>query len=275
MEINLPPRPQPNQAPTPSSKPASDAPACDVCRDTGYRGWKTPTANYPLKECQLCDCRIGVAVAAYWQRKEAEQQQQRLNKMFVGAGIPTRFRDLTIETLIERAGADPEKRVAIEAVKQFVEEGVVTCPINGRYKAGLLISGKFGCGKTGLITPALRAMIERGKSGLWIEMYDFLGAIQQGYEDGDSSAKLIAAQKADIILIDDLGDVERVKPETDDRRKLIYELINYRHNYDLPMLITTNCDADKIAQQLGSRTMDRIFESCAWVEMGGRNLRME
>lgn len=177
--------------------------------------------------------------------------------------------------LVERAGNDPEKRPAIAAVTQFIAEGVVTCPITSRYKAGIVLSGEFGCGKTGLLTPALRSMIEQGKSGLWVEMYGFLGAIQQGYEDGDSNAKLTAAQKADVILIDDLGDVERAKPETDDRRRLLYELINYRHNNALPMLITTNCDAELIARQLGTRTMERIFESCAWIQMGGRNLRME
>lgn len=229
-----------------------------------------------------------MAVAAYWQRKETAAQQERLNRLFVGAGIPLHFRDFTLETLIARAGDDPEKRAAIAAVTQFIAEGVVTCPITSRYKTGIILSGEFGCGKTGLLTPALRSMIERGKSGLWIEMYGFLGAIQSGYgrhdeysnrpEEktvDDSDQRLAAAQRADVILIDDLGDVERSKPETDDRRRLLYELINYRHNAGLPMLITTNCSADLIAKQLGTRTMERIFESCAWIEMGGRNLRME
>lgn len=276
MDITLPPRPQQNQplTDTPSSRPAKPH-ECEACQDRGYRGWKTPTAGYPLKECQVCDCRIGVAVAAYWQRKETAAQQLRLNRLFAGAGIPTRFQNLTVETLRERAGDDPEKQAAFAAVQQFIDEGVVLCPITHRYKAGLIISGEWGIGKTGIITAALRVALEKGKSGLWIEMYEFLGAIQKGYDTHDSDAKLEAAQKADIILIDDLGDVERTKPESDDRRKLLYELINYRHNYDLPMLITTNCDAELIARQLGTRTMERIFESCAWIQMGGRNLRME
>lgn len=214
-------------------------------------------------------------MAAYWRRKEAEAQQLRLNRLFAGANIPPHFRDFTIDTLIKRAGNDPKKRPAIAAVQQFVAAGVVACPITSRYKAGIVLSGEFGCGKTGLLTPALRATLEQGKSALWVEMYGFLGAVQQGYEDGDSNAKLTAAQRADVILLDDLGDVERSKPETDDRRRLLYELINYRHNNALPMLITTNCSADLIAKQMGTRTMERIFESCAWIEMGGRNLRME
>jgi DNA replication protein DnaC len=211
----------------------------------------------------------------YWQRKETEASQRRIDRLFASTGVPVHFRDFTLDSLLSRVGHDPEKRTAIDAVRQFVDNGVVLDPITQRYKAGIVLSGKFGCGKTGLLTPALRAVVAQGKSGLWVEVYDFLGAVQQGYDDGDSNAKLSAAQSADVILLDDLGDVERSRPETDDRRRILYQLINYRHNNALPMLITTNCDGEKLANQLGMRTMERIFESCAWIEMGGRNLRME
>ena len=63
--------------------------------------------------------------------------------------------------------------------------------------------------------------------------------------------------------------------ETDDRRRIIYQLINYRHNHDLPMLITTNLNGQQLADQFGGRTVERIIESCAWVKMEGQNLRMK
>lgn len=232
-------------------------------------------AGYALAECEFCACKAGKAAYVFWQRKEAEVHQRRLNQLFAGAGIPAHFRDLTVETMIERAGNDPAKATAIDTVIQFVNGGVVLDPVTSRYKGGIILQGEFGCGKTGLLTPALRHVISQGKSGLWVEVYDFISAVQQGYTDGDSNAKLEAAQKADLILLDDLGDVERTRPETDDRRRIVYQLINYRHNNGLPMLITTNCEAPQLAMQLGPRTVERIFESCAWVGMGGRNLRME
>jgi len=257
-----------------ASKPASPQYECAACKDTGYLGFKT-LMNYPLAQCELCSCQLGKYVLAQHQRREAESQQRQLAKMFVSAGLPAHFRDFTLDTMIERAGNDPEKAGAIAVVKQFAADGLVLDPYTNRYKAGIILSGSFGCGKTGLLTPALRHMVAQGKSGLWVEVYDLIGAIQQGYSDGDSNAKLTAAQRSDIILLDDLGDVTRNREETEDRRRIVYQIINYRHNNALPMLITTNCDAMQLTMQFGARTVERIVESCAWVPMGGRNLRTE
>lgn len=224
---------------------------------------------------------MGNRALAYWQRKDAEANQRKLERYFAAAGIPRHFQNLTVDTMIAEAGDDPEKQEAIGAVQEFMANGWVTDPATGKRKLGMIISGHFGSGKTGILTPALRDYVAKGKSGLWVEMYEFISAVQSGYSnrdeegDGDWRQRLTAAQKADIILIDDMGDVERVRPETDDRRKLLYELINYRHNNALPMLVTTNCDGAQLAQQFGARTVERVMESCAWIEMGGRNLRLD
>lgn len=260
---------------------------CADCQDAGYKGWKTPVAGYALKECEVCVCEAGKRVQSHWQRKEAEAQQRRLEKAFTGAGIPQHFQGFTLESLIATAGNDQGKREAIATVSEFIATGWATDPVTGKRKPGIVISGQFGCGKTGALTPALREAVAAGKSGLWIETNEFIATIQSGYRRRDEYSNrpeeqefasnadrcLSAAQRAGIILLDDFGDVERTKPETDDRRRLLYELINYRHNECLPMLISTNCDGAQLAHQFGARTVERVMESCAWVEMGGRNLR--
>lgn len=248
---------------------------CVLCGDTGYRGWKTPAAGYPLSEVEFCDCTFGEKARAFWRMKEAEAHQRKLAKLFANAGIPAHFRDLTIETMIERAGDDEGKREAISAVVEYQEHGFVLDKRTGRPKPGIILSGEYGRGKTGLLTPVLRHAIEQGKSGLWIEVYDFIAEVQKGYNDGESNARLEAAQRADIILLDDLGDKSRDRAETDDRRRILYQLINYRHNHTLPMMITTNLTGPELAMQFGPRTFERIIESCAWINIGGRNLRME
>lgn len=230
-------------------------------------------AGYPIAQCDVCDCANGQAVRRLWAVENADRQQKRLNQLFSGAGIPAHFRGFTLDTMIERAGRDPGKQAAIEAVIAFVNGGVVLDRASKRYKPGIILSGSFGVGKTGILTPALNRLVADGKSGLWVEVYDFLSTVQAGYASGDSDAKLTAAQTADVILLDDLGDVDRNAEETADRRRIIYQLINHRHNESLPMLITTNCNAPQLAQQFGARTLERIMESCAWVTMAGANLR--
>lgn len=210
-----------------------------------------------------------------WRQKLSADNQRQINQLFATAGIPAHFRDFTLESMIERVRGDRGKVSAIDAVKQFIDTGTVLDPHSKRYKSGMVLHGPYGCGKTGLMTPALRHAVSTGKSGLWVEVYDLIISIQQGYTDGDSSAKLTAAQQADVILLDDLGDLSRDREETEDRRRIIYQLINYRHNHALPMLITTNCSPVQLSRQYGARTMERIAESCAWVQMGGRNLREE
>lgn len=244
-----------------------------ACRNTGYLGWKTPIAGYSLHECQFCDCEAGAVALAYWRRKEVEAQQKRLERLFSSAGVPLHFQGMTIESLIERAGGDKAKAAAISAVQQYINEGRVSDPATKQIKPGIILSGRFGAGKTGLLTPALRYSLGQGKSALWIECADFISEIQAGYATGDSHTRLETAQRADVVLLDDLGDVDRDRPETEDRRRILYQLINYRHNNCLPMLISTNCAPAQLAMQFGARTFERLAESCAWVEMGGANLR--
>ena len=254
-----------------NTPPISDR--CRSCSNTGYIGWKTPHAGYTLKECAFCECEIGQKVLDYWRVRAAKEGQKTLSAAFANAGIPEHFRDFTIESLIERSLGDKGKAEAIAAVSGYVENGYILDAATNRYKFGLVLSGDFGRGKTGLLTPVLRHMVAQGKTGLWIEMYDFLISVQSGYEDGSSLAKLEAAQRADVILLDDFGDKSRTQPETDDRKRILYQLVNYRHNAGLPMLITTNLTAAEIGVQFGQRIAERILESCAWVKVSGENLR--
>ena len=243
---------------------------CNKCEGTGYLSWKQPD-NYPIGEVEFCTCQLGRRNRQYWDDSSKAKQAKRLSAMFESAGIPPRFRDLTIESLA--AIKDPGKQSAIAAARTLVDMGYIESPKGPKF--GLVLSGSFGMGKTGLLTPVLRHWLDRGRSALWCEVYDFIDAIQGGYSTGNSDAKLEAAQSADIILLDDLGDASRGGMETDDRRRIIYQLINYRHNHDLPMLITTNLNGQQLADQFGGRTVERVIESCAWVKMEGQNLRMK
>jgi DNA replication protein DnaC len=198
-----------------------------------------------------------------------------VDRLFTSSGIPNSFRAYTFDSLDARVGDDPGKKPAIAAARLFAAQGFVDDPVSKRYKTGLVLSGPCGMAKTGLLTPVLHAFIERGKSAMWIEVYDLISEIQDGYSTGDSNKRLDAARTADIILLDDLGDADRAAPETDDRRRIIFLVINHRYNAGLPTLITTNLSGKQLADQFGARVFERIAESCLWLKMAGRNLRME
>lgn len=235
-------------------------------------GWKTPE-HYPISELKFCDCKVGQRRLEAVRAEANRAQQKRLDAIFANAGIPQNFRGLTVETLKDRCGENSGKSEAINAVEKFIAQGYLEDAGSKRYKPGIVLYGDFGRGKTGLLTHALCQMMQQGKTGLWIEMYDFVSAIQSGYEDNSNSDKLGAAQRVDVILLDDFGNKSRTQAETDDKQTILYRLINYRHNAGLPMLITTNLTAAEMGVQFGQRTVERILEACAWVKVGGENLR--
>lgn len=244
------------------------------CLGTGLLGWKQPL-NYPLSEVTFCECRHGIKALEFWKQAERNAQQESIERLFASSGIPENFRSFTIDSLAARVGNDPGKAQAIAAARLFSEQGFVEDPASKRYKTGLIFSGACGMAKTGLLTPVLNSFIARGKSALWIEVYDLISEIQDGYSTGESNKRLEAARTADVILLDDLGDADREATETDDRRRIIFQIINHRYNGGLPTLITTNLNGKQLTHQFGARVFERIIESCLWVKVAGKNLRME
>ncbi len=240
---------------------------CVFCGGLGIVGWKTPR-HYPANEVQFCECEAGQRYKAAEHQALTEKKQQRLAATFSHAGIPAHFHGLTIDTLAELAGDDPGKAKAIEAARSMVETGYYVG------KPGIYLFGEYGCGKTGVLTPVLRHYLDKGHSGLWMEFYDFTEEIQSKYGKGDEASQAMdEVRSVEWLLMDDVGDVARNGAETDDKRKLLYQIVNHRHNHVRPMLITSNLSPDKFAAQFGTRTLERIIESCAVVRIAGRNLR--
>lgn len=235
-------------------------------------GWKTPH-SYPLHEVQFCDdCQVGEAARQFWHKRAAQLHMDRLATLFTQAGIPHRFLEISLATFSQIAGDDKEKQQAIQACEQMIEHGFVVQ--RGKHRAGLVLTGPYGVGKTGLLTCVLSHWLDQGKVGLWIEFYDFISEIQGGYGDGTAKERMEAARTAEWLLLDDVGDAERQGPETTDRQRILYQLVNFRHNHNLPILMTTNLSLSGLAQQFGQRTVERIIESCAVVSIAGANLRM-
>jgi DNA replication protein DnaC len=216
-----------------------------------------------------CTCSKGQELQQRDEAQRAAARQKKLNRMFGESGIPKKFQGMTIDSLIQLVGKDKDKRAALVAAQELYQTGET----GG--KKGLFLFGSFGVGKTGLLTPILVKALAEGKSGLWIEFYDFTDTVQSSYaRSADTTADdlIRTAVEADVILLDDVGNPNGDR-ETPDRSKILYRVINGRHNAELPMLISSNLGPEEFANQLGTRTLDRIADSCRIVQMSGRNLR--
>ncbi len=221
---------------------------------------------------KFCACEAGERARARALAEDAGRKQQRLAQQFAVAGIPAHFQHFTLESLRERAAGDPGKQEALTTAAVLLADGHVA----GR--VGMYVYGPYGSGKTGLLTPVLRHHLEHNHTALWIEFYDLVGAVQASYSRDDGADPLDAARRCDVLLLDDVGDAVRNDratgfAETTDRQRILYQIVNYRHNHVLPLLITSNLTPSQFAQQFGVRTIERVVECCAVVQLGGANLR--
>lgn len=190
------------------------------------------------------------------------------------AGVPPRFQQAHLETNCQRFGKEPGKRRALEAAAHLAEHGALEQ--RDRRRFCLLLSGDYGTGKTWLASACFTQLLFKKKQGLWRKFYSFIRDVQSCYSPAAERSVdqvLSEYQKAPILLLDDVGDLER-DVETEDRRRLLYEVLDYRSDYLLPTILTTNLSGEALREQFGERTMQRVLEMCALVGMDGANLRL-
>lgn len=177
--------------------------------------------------------------------------------------VPKRYQGLTPQTL-EALGpkAMEEKRAAIEAATRWAKGEVE--------KPGLLLYGRPGTGKSVL---GWWAVPQRGW-GLWLTWPELTRKIQSSYRGGDPEAMIEAAQNIPVLFVDDLGDPDRRDMESNDKRDILFRIVNHRLLNWTPTFITTNLAGSDIAEQFGNRIASRLLELCEWRKVGGVDLRI-
>ncbi|MDL1924291.1 hypothetical protein FBQ95_16935 [Chloroflexi bacterium CFX3] len=173
-----------------------------------------------------------------------------------------RFTGCSWETYPSR---DPGKSSAFDICQSFLRDG----ECNG--KRGLLLHGEPSVGKTGL----LWLLYKQAQGAAWVDYNDLMSHIQSNYgkPGSDTRQTLEALQCAPALFLDDMGDVARTRPISDDRRDKTYEILRARHQANLPTFITSNLTPHSIALQFGARIAERIAELCLMVQVSGEKLR--
>lgn len=191
------------------------------------------------------------------EREEERNARERAIKGIVPAsGIPLRFQELTFASYPNAAKAP---------VERFVQSW------DG--KRNLLLLGKYGCGKTGLIASALNSLAERlyddGKRPKFISTVALTDALRTGYDDGSFDRTMETYRKCGLLILDDLG----AEKPTEWVRERIFSIIDHRYGAFLPTWGTSNLTPDKLAEQIGERAFWRLVEECDVIEVNGVNLR--
>jgi DNA replication protein DnaC len=239
----------------PSTETSSPA-VCPHCGGLGLLSLELPVGDPNFGKAFVCICQRDEHLARIQSRALAD------------AAIPARFKDFSFDSFIEVcAGNLNDKRTAFDAAQLWAEGAAV------KGKQGLAISGSFGGGKTGLAASALNKMARFGTPVAWLDAGQFFARVQAGYGAGTAQTTMDAAAGCPVLLLDDLGDVDRNSQETDDKRRILYAVMSARHAANAKTIITTNLDPDQFVHQWGRRISERVFELCYWVLVAGAHLR--
>ncbi len=221
---------------------------CPYCDDVGY--------VIDGDKMVECGCR---------KAKEIKRRQKK-------AGIPPHLEniffadfDLCFYSTADRGDNKSTYRdnakAILEAAKKFttdVSQGVT--------RDGMLLLGNVGCGKTFLAAAIANELIYNNIDVRFIVVPDFLDELRYSFDSNsaDNEFDLMKMVKtAPVLVLDDLG----AHNYTEWSIKTLFSIINYRVNYELPMIITTNLSPESIEDLIGSRICSRLMESCGFYQI--------
>lgn len=158
----------------------------------------------------------------------------------------------------------------VKAAKGFTEAVAA-----GEKPDGLLFQGAVGYGKTFLAAACANALIEKDVKVRFIVVPDFLDLIRDSFNSDSPYRESMLMQDvktAPVLILDDLG----AHNYTDWSVKTIFAILNYRLNYELPTIVTTNLEQEQIEELLGSRVYSRLMEMCRFFRLeNARDIRKE
>jgi len=237
------------------------------------------------KDFEECDCPRAVEHREYLKKLEEEKiraekekaYQQKIEEMIKKSRLGDRFKKRTFENFV----VNEKNRQAYEMAKKYAENFA-------KYKEqglGLAFTGSYGTGKTHLAAAICHEIIKQGYQPIFGTMINLLGEIKATYDEWakeDEIRVLDRYTNCHLLVIDDLG---KEKPTEWSLEKLYY-IVNTRYEKSLPIVITSNYDANKLTERLVAKDnpknvetaeaiVSRLFEMCVGIEMNWEDYRKE
>jgi DNA replication protein DnaC len=181
------------------------------------------------------------------------QQVERRRARSLSAVIPRRYRGVSFDRPPVTNMAEPIVR-PVRAFARTIDEQLAA----GR---GLWFYGGNGTGKTTLAMLVSKAAMEADHTVAIYSLPRLLAMLRDTYDDGAefSLSELIDRLCAvDLLHIDDVG-AEQTSAWVLEQ---LYTIVNTRYEDGRTLVLTTNLDDEELKQQIGERTVSRIYEMC-------------
>ena len=129
----------------------------------------------------------------------------------------------------------------------------------------LVFQGVNGCGKTHLAAAIVNYRYQQDQPAMFIVVPDFLDHLRSTFspESRISYDRLFEGVKnSPLLILDDFGK----QTTTPWAQEKLYQVINYRYNARLPMVVTMNCETDELDSPILSRFIDPMISLIFHIE---------
>lgn len=195
---------------------------------------------------------------------------------------------------ISRTSPAEGQEEAFKAVQGFTDSF-----IDGEKPVGLLLVGGVGSGKTFMVSSvvnnsidtleideseaenAIKKTVAQGYSFwcarpkipvLFISVIELMNQFKSYFnstEENITHRIMGVLQNVELLILDDLG----VEKSSEWIQEKLFEVIDFRYNEGLPMLVTSNFVPQELKKQIGARNYDRLREMCALVTVTAKSQR--
>ena len=212
--------------------------SCLICRDCGW--------IIEGDMARPCSCRSG------FKGEEKSLPLPHLQKMT--------FANFDLKLYPENIKTEKGKsyrQIAREALSEAM--AFTNSLARSKSRPGLIFEGDVGSGKTFLAAAIANELITKGVDVEFIVVPEFLDTLRQGMhsDSKEDNTLIIRAKSATVLILDDMG-AHNFSPWV---QNMLFTIINYRLNHQLPIIITTNLDVMQLYDAVGERIASRLMET--------------
>lgn len=124
----------------------------------------------------------------------------------------------------------------------------------------LLIVGGYGSGKTHLAAAVSNRLLDSGVPVLFDTFSGHLNKLKLEF-NGGRSVYLEQMKTIDMLVLDDVGK----EKQSEWSQSIMFDVINYRYEHLLPIIMTTNLTNKSLGEYLGGAVWSRVCEMCIGV----------
>lgn len=207
----------------------------------------------------------------HWEHEEfveglIRQKLKQAEKLKEQANLGERFATRTF------ASFDAKRdKTAFEACSRYARDE----NIFQKKRNSLIIAGSYGNGKTHLAAAVSNALIDRGIPVMFGTFSEHLERLREEFDHTGERKYLSQMKVTPMLVLDDLGKERR----TDWTHQILFDVVNYRYEHLLPMIVTTNLagtnSVDALANHVGGAVWSRLCEMSGMIITSGKDYRQE